>query len=356
MNDPIKRVLWAMKENRKVQMGVVVGVVAVVAIIVAGYVLFGSKDEVVFTADAPQNTAAVGRQSARAIDGVATSFELANKYPVAVVIDNLFDEAKPQSGIDRANVVYEVLAEGGITRWLAVFASGEEIEKIGPVRSARPYFVSIAQEYNALYAHVGGSPQGLADIDQYNIPDLNQFYDSQYYWRAKERFAPHNVYTNSRFLSLALRDKDVRETGDYQPWMFKKEKGNPTASQHITLDFSTFKYKVEYDYDAGANDYIRSQGGVLDVSEDGVQLRAKNVVVQKVKIGMLDASRLSIDLVGDGEGFVFLDGKTNPIRWERETRSDRTRYHYEDGREVQLNPGTTWIELVPEGRDVSVIE
>ena len=152
------------------------------------------------------------------------------------MIENMVT-SRPQSGLDRANLVYEALAEGGITRFLAVFASGEEIEKIGPVRSARTYYLDWAKELSAAYIHVGGSPEALRLIPQYDILDLNQFYNSPNFWRAKERAAPHNLYTSSELLARAVVSKKWGPTGSFESWELKNKEKPSEKTKKVTVYF-----------------------------------------------------------------------------------------------------------------------
>jgi len=155
----------------------------------------------------------------RALDGVYTRPELANLAPVAVMIDN-HPDARPQSGIEKAGLVYEAEVEGYYTRLMAVFSDENEVVKIGPVRSARPYFVDWANELNAVYAHCGGSPEALVNIEQKGIVDLNEIYSGRFFWRATDRSAPHNIYLSAKNFNKFLTDHKISQ-GDFYPGRIK---------------------------------------------------------------------------------------------------------------------------------------
>ncbi len=332
---------------------VIISAIVVVLAGVAGYIIFGLDLDSTSNSNVSDNgSSALVR---RAIDGVYVEADQSNNYPVAVMIENLVT-SRPPSGLSQANIVYEALAEGGITRFMALYA-GQFITlpEIGPVRSARPYYLDWALEYNALYAHVGGSPQALADIRTYDVFDLNQFYNSQYFWRDQERFAPHNLYTSGEKLAFALRDNEADEEGDFSSWQYKDEaplSGRPADEKNITIDFSSFNYKVEYKYDRDENDYLRYQAGEVHEDKDGTPIRVKNIVVQKLKTYLVDENRLGMDTVGDGEAIIFQDGTAIEGRWVKSAKTERTMFYDTMGDEIEFNAGTTWVEAVPTDRDI----
>ncbi len=350
--DRLKNFLWGMKKNKKAVLIVVI-ILVIIGVAVLGYFVFRKDGEVVISNKAVEDSSAKVR---RMIDGVKIPIDRANFFPVAVQIENLIT-IRPQAGLSSANLVYEALAEGGITRFLAIFASGDRIEKIGPVRSARPYFLDWTAEYEAIYAHCGGSPQALSDIGTYNIMSINQIGgDHGYYWRDDNRPRPHNLYTSSELLARALRDKGADEEGDYDSWLFKdeaKESTRPTEEKTIKIDFSTYSYEVEYVYDRNDNVYLRSQAGEAHLDElTEKQISPKNVVVQYIETRLADELRLSMETVGEGEALVFMDGQVTEAKWEKQSRESRTRFYDLNDKEIRFNAGSTWIEVVPTDREV----
>ena len=165
----------------------------------------------------------------RLIDGVAVEDETKINPPLfAVQVENMVD-ARPLSGVARANLVYETLAEAGITRLLAIYTADDTVSEIGPVRSARAYYVDWASEFGALYAHSGGSPEALSLIPNYNVLDLNEFANGRFFWRSSSRYAPHNLYTSTELLNSAFTAKNGAAE-NFTPWLFKDEASGRRAA------------------------------------------------------------------------------------------------------------------------------
>lgn len=283
----------------------------------------------------------------RSIDGVYVEPGKENIYPLAFMIDNHVD-ARPQAGIDKAQLVIEAEAEGGITRYMAVFATDEKIDKIGPVRSARPYFVDWAKELSAVYVHVGGSPDALAKMIKEGTTHINEFYDGAYFWRGTDFTAPHNVFTSSEKMSEYLVKKEFT-TGKFLTWKFKDDakKEDLGTSTNIIIDFVLPDYKVEWQYDEANNNYKRLLGGKIHKSADEVELSAKNVIIQFVRGEVLDdAKRQSFQHIGEGKAVVCLDAYCRKGTWKKATASSRTRFYDMENNEFEFNAGKIWIEVV----------
>ncbi len=349
--EPGKQFVWGKRQNKKWITIVIIAVVVIAAGL--GFLVYGLNFDDTQTVTVTDTGDKLVR---RAIDGVPVTKGEEDPYPVAVMVENL-TVARPQSGLASANLVYEALAEGGITRFMLIFA-GKTPATVGPVRSARPYFVDWALEYNALYAHAGGSPQALADITNYDVFDLNQFYNSQYFYRDHSRnvASEHTLYTTGENLIFALRDLDAPAEGTYDRWMFKDDAPTaerPIEEKTISIDYSSFSYSVEYRYDGEQNDYVRYMAGDIHADADGTTIRPKNVVVQKVVTSLADAERLNMETIGEGDAIVFRDGKAIEGTWKKEKRGDRTMFYDQAGGEIDFNAGQTWIEVVPTDRDVT---
>jgi len=276
---------------------------------------------------------------------------VANRRVLAVVIEN-HPDARPQSGYNDADIVYETLAEGGITRTLALFQS-KDSKEIGPVRSARDYFIEWLSEFNGIFAHVGGSSTALATIANSNIPDLNQFANGNYYWRSNDRYAPHNVYTTTEKLYAAATARKLDITGAPTSFSFKSEveEADRPLSQVVTVDFSGPLFQITYTYDPKTNTYLRAVSGVAAKDKvTGIQIAPKNVLVLNTKItpyvNAAGEQAVRVDTAG-GKGVLFQDGKATVISWSKASRSARTVYKNEAGTEIQLNRGQTWIEVAP---------
>lgn len=274
-----------------------------------------------------------------------------NPVPYAVCIDNI-RQARPQSGLDRADIVYELLAEGGIPRFLAIY-SCRRADRIGPVRSARTYFIDLALQFDAVLAHAGGSPAALRQIDEGRIRSLNQFRFPKAYFRSRDRRAPHNLFTNTTRLSNAASEAGFTGPVNPQgPFRFSEdgvEGANAQDVRQITIPFPTTI--VAYQYDAGAGRYFRLMNGRPHVDAiTGKQLSAKNVVVQFAEHRRADpAGRLEIDLVGSGKALFFVGGKRIEGAWSRQDESMPFRYEDSSGSEFKFKPGATWVEIVRVG-------
>ncbi|MFH0853577.1 MAG: DUF3048 domain-containing protein [bacterium] len=332
-------------------------VVLLAAVALTGYLITQSSGD-----SANKNTANSGQSDQtlvrRLIDGVLDHPNNENLHPVAVMIENL-SSIRPQGGLDQASIVYEALVEGGITRFMAVFAMTDQIENIGPVRSARPYYVDWANELGAMYVHVGGSPQALGDIRSKDVFDFDQFYNQQYFWRKDlPRAREHNLFTASKFLIFALRDKEAPQEGSFTPWKFKDEaplSERPSGIDPIVINYSSQSYQVVYQYDRENNVYLRFQADDPHVILDktNVQISPKNVVVQYVKTSLADASRLAMETVGSGQAIIFLDGQAIEATWEKDSTSKRTIFSDSAGKEIVFNAGQTWVQVVPTDREVT---
>jgi len=285
------------------------------------------------------------------LTGEKTESEVTKPQVFGVMVENSAD-AWPLAGVEDAFLVIEAPVESSIPRTIAFFYEGQVVEKIGPVRSARPYYLDWAAEFDALYAHCGGSPAALELIKENGLWDLNEFWNGKYYWRSPSRLAPHNVYTSTELLSAAASSKEV-SIQDYSLWNFKDSLPveNPTDSDLILEE--GLAYETEWHYDQVSNSYVRWQGGVEVKSEDGDSILANNVAVIYTPISVLDGiGRLELETVGQGNALVLQDGKKITAVWKKESTNDRLRFYAEDGKEISWNAGKTWIEVVSTNQEI----
>lgn len=290
----------------------------------------------------------------RAIDGVLVEEGKENIFPLAIMIEN-HPDARPQAGLSKASLVIEAEAEGGTTRFLAVFADDQNIDRIGPVRSARGYYLDWAEEFSAAYIHCGGSPEALARIINENILDINEFYKGSLFWRDQKRYAPHNVYTSTEKLRSYLKEKNITATGSFPTWEYKTEAGENErpASQKIEVDYWLKGFDVDWVYSSSTNDYLRIMNGKEHQDENGDKIYAKNVIIQYIPAEVVDElKRLKMDVIGSGKAFTCFDGKCIDAKWNKKSSSMRTRFYDLNGEEIKFNPGTTWIEVVRPGVNV----
>lgn len=329
------------------------GVVVLMIAAFIGWKMFGASTET----EVDNNTiSAINEPETfvpRVLDGVLVQPDKAFTNVYAVVIENEIS-SRPPSNLDKASVVYETMAEGGITRFLALYTVGQNFGQIGPVRSARPYFVNWAEEYKPLFVHAGGSPQALSLLKsaKTNVFDFNQFYHGGNFIRDDSRAAPHNLYTDPDKLYSGLRKGPSRDAvPTYTSWLFKGETPldtRPSSVNDIVINFSSFNYKVTYKYDRVQNVYTRLNGEKPHVTRDGVQLAPKNVIVQFTKVGLLpnEKQRLDITTVGSGKLLLFRDGTVTEGTWKKDSNVARTQFLDASGNPLGLNAGQIWIETV----------
>jgi len=295
----------------------------------------------------------------RWIDGVKVEPGKENVFPIAVMIENHAD-SRPPAGLSHANLVYEAEAEGGITRFLAVFASGDKIDKIGPVRSARPYYIDWAMDLKGLYVHCGGSPEALAKIINERVLDLNEFYNAPVFWRDSKRAAPHNVFTSTDKLYNYLEKNKIDlkgKSGMVSEWKYKDDLflENRPEKGGITVFYKGNDFTVQWKYDKITNDYARFQGPTAHVDDDGTPIKAKNVIVQFASTSIIDEEgRRQVATTGKGKAEICLDGQCRAGSWKKKNKNSRTVYYEDDGQEVELNAGTAWVSVVPIGYKIQV--
>lgn len=296
------------------------------------------------------------------------------RRPLGVMVENHAD-ARPVIGLSRADVIYEAVAEGGITRFLAVFLC-QDAGDIAPVRSARTYFLDWVSEYDALYAHVGGAntpgpANALGQIRDYGIMDMDQFgLGFPTYWRGTDRLAPHNVHSTTKKLWEAAEerkfgpeDEDGKRWDDnFTMWKFKDDASLESRGNQgdIVVPFwSEYSdYTVTWKYDREANVFRRYHGQEAQIDPlTKEHLSGKNVIIQfqterKANDGYPDG-HLLYTTTGSGNALILQDGKAISGKWVKSSRRERTKYLDSKGKEIELVRGLIWIETVPVGSDVS---
>lgn len=306
------------------------------------------------------------------------------RRPLGIAIENHLD-ARPQSGLQNADVIYEVVAEGGITRFLAIYLC-EDTGVVGPVRSARIYFLKLLQGYglNPLYAHVGGANTPgpadalgeIADIGWDGYNDLNQFavpFPIFYrdYERLPERVTEHTMYSGTdklwtfaakkRKLTNIDEDKNIWDE-KFTPRKFKKEakvsdRGNVTSISFGFWEQFSKDYSVVWKYNKEANTYKRQNGGNPHIDNNSKkQLEFKSIVVvfadESPANDGYPGGHLLYDIVGEGEGILFQDGTAKKISWEKQDEEDTMKFFDNSNKEVEITSGKIFIEILPLGNDV----
>lgn len=264
----------------------------------------------------------------------------------AVMIENSPD-ARPQSGLKDAGIVYEAIAEGGITRFLALYQESKP-QLIGPVRSLRMYYIDWAAPYQASIAHFGGSAASLKEVSNGSYRNLDLM-TRGYTWRASDRYAPHNVYTNFTKLDAFNAAKGYT-TSNFTG--FTRKDSKPAKAQDATsidLIISSALYNPHYDYNASTNTYARSINGSPSNDREGGQLTPSVVVALKVDMSLVmeDGWRESITTSGSGIAYVFQNGTVTQGTWHKTNRTDRLELRDASGKELALNSGQTWIAAIP---------
>jgi hypothetical protein len=348
-------------------LAVVLGGMAVVAGAIGGLVWYNrarsgmptGSPRVAVTDTVPQTAAGEAAEPDgvfyRALDGAPKERDAAERPYYAVMIDNSAD-ARPPSGLQAAGVVYEAPVEAGITRFMAVFAADAAFEKVGPVRSARPYFIDWASEYDAVYVHVGGSPEAMERLRASDeVVDLNEFFHGAEFWRASDRVAPHNAYTGSTLLA-DFGERAVAFNRDFTRWNFKSdmaESERPVGGS-LRIGARTAAYESNWEYDAAANAYAHALGarGHVD-AESGQRLHARNVLVQFAEVEVIDSvGRRRVETGGGGDAIMALDGFVYRGTWRKDETLSRTMFYDASGNPIRLNRGLTWVAVVPLGTNV----
>lgn len=270
-----------------------------------------------------------------------------NLKPVTAVMIENSPEARPQSGLKDASVIFEAISEGGITRFSALYQDTAP-DYIGPVRSVRPYYLDWIWPFDASIAHVGGSPQALNEIRSLGIKDLDQFANSGAYERINSRFAPHNVYTSIPKLNSLQQAKGFTSANfDGFPRKVESKMATPTA-RVVNLNISSVRYNVQYIYDAATNSYMRSEGGQPHKDlRSGAQLSPKVVVAIVMNRSMhSDGQHTQYTTTGTGAMYVYQDGGVTQGTWLKDSRQAQWKFTDAAGKVLTFNSGQTWISMI----------
>lgn len=284
-----------------------------------------------------------------------------NDRPIAIMIDN-HDDARPQVGLNKAYIVYEIVVEGGYTRMMPVF-KGVDIDEIGPVRSARHYFLDYALENDAIYIHYGGSPQALSDIDKLDVTAINGIYQStSSFWRVSGKASPHDVITSTNKILSIAKDKKYRTTSD------KNSVLNYTTNE-VTLEgemdaidvyipFSTSQ-NVSFKYDSDKKVYVKyankKKQSDWRTKED---ITTKNIIITFAENYTLNdisgKGRQGLNNVKTLDGYYITNGKAIKINCEKSSRNSQTIYKDLSGNEINVNDGNTYIGICPLNAKVTI--
>ena len=348
------------KDNKKIKTGLVLIVLLVLFIAVGGVVFLVGKKDKKEVANKPDQNQQVEEKKLQIIDQDSTS------RPIAVMINNHYKARPYHSGLQDAYLVYEIIVEGGITRYLAVFKD-QTTERIGSVRSARHDYLDYVWENDAIYVHWGWSPQAQSQISQYKVNNLNGLtYEGVYFYRDNSL----NVdYEHRGFTSMELINKGIKKRGysvesnkdvllNYSVDEVKMDKldGSISAGE-VVIQYSN-SITTSYKYDAENKVYLRyiNNNKHCDyVTKE--QYTAKNIITYKVANSTIKGDvkgRQELDNIGSGTGYYISNGYAVPIKWEKKDRKSQTIYTYEDGTEIDVNDGNTYIQIQPISKELTI--
>jgi len=288
---------------------------------------------------------------------------VARRHPIAVMIDD-HPDARPQSGFNDASVVWQAPAEGGIPRYMLIFQDRIP-PSVGPVRSARQYYIAWAAEWDAVYAHVGGSPQALQTLREqgrgqlvYNADEFR--WGGVFFHRTTDRFAPHNVYTTGKELWQLARRLGAKDKKMKPAWRFTGDKHPLLRPQGGTITTVYPWNTITYKYDRATNTYRRSVSGEkrqMDRGRDQV-VAPKNVIVMVMSFGRLNdgsrKNRLEAQIIGRGPAWIATNGKTIKGTWRKTSMTGPTRFFDAKGKLVRLTVGQTFVQVMPRGSKITI--
>ena len=370
-----------MKKNNKIIL-IVIAIIFIVVLAIIVAFLYKSKfeDKPIFlgTEEVTDDSVNQQKNQVKIFNG--------NDRPIAVMIDN-HPSAMPHAGLSNAYIVYEIIVEGGESRLMALF-KGQDIDKIGPVRSARHYFLDYALENDAIYVHYGWSPEAESDIKSLQINNINGLYDSNF-WRVKDKSAPHNAVTSTKKILDVAKSKNYKTTSNVQPILnyvtdevnLDNEYNNLNSTSNeiltnpgksdtliggnssniqvtdattVVIPYSSSNI-VKWEYDSTNKVYKRYSKGKKEVEWDtGKDVTSKNIIIEFIKNTPLtttdddrEKGRQTMSTIGIKDGYYITNGKAIKITCEKTTRKSKTVYKDENRNEIKVNDGNTFIQICP---------
>lgn len=281
--------------------------------------------------------------------------------PIAVMIDNN-KLAQPQAGLNKAYMVYEIIVEGGESRLMALF-KGQDLDKIGPIRSSRHYFLDYALENDAIYVHFGWSPQAESDIKYLGVNNINGISQSQTdFWRVKDKKAPHNAVTSTKNILKMANEKKYRTTSQvnsvlkYTTDEVNLENGE--FANNITIPYSSGNI-VKWEYNEQTKRYLRYSKGTKQTDWNTKEdITSKNIIIEFIANSKLEdgenKDRQTMTTTGTKNGYYITNGKAIKIKCTKNTRSGKTKYTSLDGQEISACDGNTFVQICPINANVSL--
>lgn len=348
-------------KNEKGQVGTKVLIAILIILIMAAGWILGSK----IVKDKEKEPVAVSEEEKviEQMEEETPKIFQGSDRPIAVMIDNHSD-AWPQAGLQEAYMVYEIIVEGGETRLMALF-KGVDLEKIGPVRSARHYFLDYVMENDAIYAHFGESPQADSDIKKYGIDEIDGIAeDGTTFWRVKDKASPHNAVTSTVKLLESAKNKKYKTTSkeesvlNYVTDEVELENGQGAVS--VTIPHSQLQ-TVKYEYDEENKVYERQARGKEQVDWDTEKtITTKNIIITFCDNYTLDdvedKGRQGLKNIGTFDGYYITNGKAIKIKCTKSARDEQTIYKDLEGNEIKVNDGNTFVNICPTDAKVTIEE
>lgn len=278
--------------------------------------------------------------------------------PWAIMINNL-DKALPQCGVSQADIIYEVPAEGGVTRMMAIFSDVSDVEAIGSMRSLRPYYADIGLSYDAIVVHAGGSEASYSEVYNYGIDHLDGVlgaYSETTFYRDPSRMAyglEHSMFTTGERLITAAEGEGFDFEHEDSEYDYRLSFSDHAANQcdekaeYVLITFNGYKC-TSFLYDDDTDLYNAYEYGLEYTDGDtDEQMTFKNIIVLTTSISVIDdVGRLSVKLIGSGDGYFICGGKWVAITWQRDSNYEAFSYYLTDGTKLDLGVGTTYIGIM----------
>lgn len=337
--------LWPESKKQRI-----IGAIIIVVILIAGTAgVYALKQH--FNKNTPQPAVVVKKEEPpkttepSRLTGVEIPIEVNKRPVVSIQIENSPD-ARPQSGLKDAGVVFEAVAEGGITRFNASFLDTQP-DYIGPIRSVRPYYVDFVAPFDPIFVHAGGSADGLAELRNVGLKDLDHGANASAFQRIAERYAPHNLYSSMAKLDAASQARGYTSSNTVGfARNTKATTGQPITAKSIDFTMSGFLYNAHFDYDPASNSYLRSQAG-----KPHTDLRSGAQLAPKVVVGIVtDYSQNGIysvyRMTGSGKVLIFQGGTVTEGTWTKNGAKEQYKFTDANGKEIKLDPGQTWVTML----------
>ena len=301
------------------------------------------------------------------LTGKMVDKEIGERRPIAVMLNNI-KEAQPMSGTSMADVLYECVVEGSLTRMMGIFENYDNLEKIGSVRSCRNYFVYYALEFDAIYCHYGQSAYAMPLLNQdfvNNLSGLSSEGDTVFY-RTTDRVAPHNAYASAKGINKGIEIKGYEKnySSDYKgKFTFAKDgedivPDSPDSYEAKHVEPGYLINKPWFDYDENSRKYLRYEYDEPQIdAENNEQLAVDNIILQYSSWEVVDdKGYLGFDCHGGGKMTVITRGKARDGSWIRfDGDQGSVRYFDNNGEEIVLNQGKTWILIIQDTMSDKVV-